>query len=123
MTQKIYPIDEFFLSPSKFFFSKNIFKVALQYLFNVFILFNIVFKLYFKLRKDPKIGTFKNLEKILKNKWQPCMLLKTNYIKVFNTFFYIKQNNKYTKLSYLKDFNLLGLLKQINFILLSVSTC
>ena len=41
-------------------------KVPLQYLFNVFILFNIVFnhKLNFKLKIDPKMRTFKNLEEI-----------------------------------------------------------
>ena len=56
------------------------FKVALQYLYNVFILFNIVFNLKhkFKLKIDPKLRTFENLEeiwktskKILNNKWQP----------------------------------------------------
>ena len=41
------------------------FKVALQYLFNVFILFNTVFnlKLKFKLKKDPKMCTFKTWKK------------------------------------------------------------
>ena len=38
------------------------FKVALQYLFNVFILFNTVFN--FKLKIYPKMCTFKNLEEI-----------------------------------------------------------
>ena len=56
MAQKTYPIDEFFLSPSKFFLSKNIFKVALQYLFNGFILFNTVFNL--KLLKIDQICIF-----------------------------------------------------------------
>ena len=52
----------------KIFLSKNIFKLALQYLFNDFILFNAVsyLKLNFKLKIDPKMCTFKNLEKILK---------------------------------------------------------
>ena len=50
------------------FLLKNIFIVALHYLFNAFILFNIVFnlKLNFKLKIDPKMCTFKNLEKIWK---------------------------------------------------------
>ena len=51
-----------------FFFFKNTFKVALQYLFNVFIPFNVVFnpKLNFKLKIDPKMRTFKKLEEIFK---------------------------------------------------------
>ena len=54
---------------NKSFFINNTFKVVLEYLFNVFILFNTVFylKLNFNLKKiDPKMCTFKNLEKILK---------------------------------------------------------
>ena len=56
-------------------------KVALQYIFNVFILFKTVsyLKHNFKLKIDPKMCTFKNLEEIWKtwkhfskNKWQPC---------------------------------------------------
>ena len=71
----------FFLSSSKNFFLKNTFKVALQFLFNVYILLNIVFnlKLNFKLKIDTKMLTFKNLEEIRKTwknvwkiKWQPC---------------------------------------------------
>ena len=56
------------MSSSKKILVKNIYKVALQYLFNVFILFNTVFylKLNFKLKIDPKMNTFKNLEEILK---------------------------------------------------------
>ena len=55
---------------------KNTFKVALQY---VFILFKSVsyFKLNFKLKIDPKMCIFKNLEEIRKtwknfgkNEWQ-----------------------------------------------------
>ena len=40
--------------------------VGLQYLFNVFILFNTVlyFKLIFKLKIDPKVCDFNNLKKI-----------------------------------------------------------
>ena len=47
---------------------KNIFKLALQYLFNVFILFNTgsYLKLNFKLKIEPKICTFKNVEEIWK---------------------------------------------------------
>ena len=46
-----------------FFLLKNTFKVALQYLFNILILLNIVFnhKLNFLLKIDPKKCTFKNL--------------------------------------------------------------
>ena len=45
---------------------KNIFKVALLFLFNLVILLNTVFnlKLNFKLKVDPKTFTFKNLEVI-----------------------------------------------------------
>ena len=48
----------------KFFLLKNTLKLAIQYLFNVVILINTVFslKLNFKLKIDPKIGTFENLE-------------------------------------------------------------
>ena len=51
----------------KNFFLINTIKVALQYIFNDFILFNIVFnlKLNFRQKIDPKMHTFKNLEKIL----------------------------------------------------------
>ena len=49
-------------------FIKNTFKAALQYLLNVFILFNTVsyLKFNFKLKIDLKMCTFKNLEEILK---------------------------------------------------------
>ena len=61
---------------------KNTFKVALQYPFNVLIVFKTVsyFKLILKLKVDPKKCTFKNLEEIRrtwkrfgKNDWQPCI--------------------------------------------------
>ena len=39
---KIYRMNEIFLSSSNFFLLNNTFKVTLQYLFNVFILFNTV---------------------------------------------------------------------------------
>ena len=50
------------------FLIKNIFKVALHFLFNVFILFNTVsyIEITLKLKIDPKMCTFKNLEKVLK---------------------------------------------------------
>ena len=53
----------------KFFLLLNTFKVALQYYFNVFVLFNTVFYLIlkFKLKIDPNMCTFKNLEEI----WKP----------------------------------------------------
>ena len=55
-----------FLSSLKKFIIKNTFKVTLQYLFNVFILFFTVsyLKLNFYLKIDPQMGTFKNLEEI-----------------------------------------------------------
>ena len=58
----------------KIFLLKNTFIFALKYLSNVFMIFNTVsyINLNFKLKIDPKICTFKNLEKIkIKNKWQP----------------------------------------------------
>ena len=59
-----------FLSSSFFVFLKNTFRVALQFLFNVFILLNIDFnlKLDFKLKIDQKMRTFKNLEEIWKTR-------------------------------------------------------
>ena len=65
---------------TKSFLLKNISEVALQYLFNVFILYNIIsyLKLNFKLKIDLKMCILKNLEEILKtwrkfakNIWQP----------------------------------------------------
>ena len=67
------------------FLLKDTFKVTLQYLFNVLIVFNKVsyFKFNLKLKKDPKMCSFKNPEEILKtwkkylkNKWQPCLRYK-----------------------------------------------
>ena len=57
--KKIFDFDK------KFIF-KNTFKLSLQCLFNVFILFNIVLnlKLNSKQKIDPKMRKFKNLEKI-----------------------------------------------------------
>ena len=47
----------------------NTLKVVLQYIFNVLLLFNTVsyIKLNLKLKIDPKVCIFKNLEKFLKN--------------------------------------------------------
>ena len=61
------------------------FIVALQYPFNVFVLFNTVFNLNLNLnkKKRPKNAYFKNLEKIWKNEWQPCILLSTIVILKF----------------------------------------
>ena len=50
-----------------FFFLKNTFKVALQYLFDVFIMFNTNFKLNFKLKIDPNMLTCKNQEENLEH--------------------------------------------------------
>ena len=68
MTQKVYRKDKKFLSPSNFISLKNIFKVALQDRFNVFILFNTVFNLKFNFEQKiyPKMRIFKNLKEILK---------------------------------------------------------
>ena len=54
------------LSSSKILLVKNTFKVTLQYFFNVFILFNEVsyIEVNLKLKIDPKLCTFKNLEEI-----------------------------------------------------------
>ena len=56
------------MSSSKFFLLKNTFQVTIQYLFNVFILINTAsyIKLNFKLKIDPKMCTFRNLEKLEK---------------------------------------------------------
>ena len=53
---------------SKIFLLKNTFKVTLQYFFNAFILFNTVslIEINLKLKIDPKMCTFKNLEEIWK---------------------------------------------------------
>ena len=65
LTQKIHLVDKFFCHHQNFFFL-NTFKVALKFLYNVFILFNVVFnlKLNYKLKTDPKMRTFKNLGEI-----------------------------------------------------------
>ena len=54
----------FFCYHQKSFLLKNALKLTLQYLFNVYILFNTVscIKLNFKLNKDPEMCTSKNLE-------------------------------------------------------------
>ena len=58
-----------------------------KYLFNDFILCKTIsyLKLNFKLKKDPKMDTFKNLKKVLKtwkkiakNIWQPCIKQNIN---------------------------------------------
>ena len=68
MTHETYHLDKIFCHHKEYIFFKNIFKVALQYFLNVFIIFNIVFnlKFNFKLKLDPKMHTYKNLEKIFK---------------------------------------------------------
>ena len=61
-------INEIFFRYYKKNLTKNIFKVALQYLFNIFLLFNTVS--YIKLKVEPKMcifKTWKNLEKISGN--------------------------------------------------------
>ena len=67
MTQKsILWINFFVMIKLCFFFFKGNFKVTLLYLFNVFILFKTVLylKFNFKLKIDPKMPIFKNLEEI-----------------------------------------------------------
>ena len=59
----------FFGHHQKLFLLKNIFKLALQYLFNVFMLFNTIFNLKL-LKIDQKMRIFKNLEK---NELQSCL--------------------------------------------------
>ena len=80
MTRKVYHVDKNFFN-QLFFFLKNTFKVALRYLFIVFILFNIVLNLQLNitLNIDLKMRTFKNHEEICetgkkfgKNEWQLC---------------------------------------------------
>ena len=66
LTQKTYSMDKFLVSPSKFFLLKNIFKVSLQYLFNVFMLFNTVFNLKL-LKIDQKMNILKKLGKSFEN--------------------------------------------------------
>ena len=46
--KKNYVEKFFFCHHQKMFFLKNTYKIALQFLFNVFVLFNIVFNLKFK---------------------------------------------------------------------------
>ena len=66
LKQKVYHIDKSSRHHKKKQLLKNTVKVALQYFFNVFILFNLVFnlKFNFKLKIDPKMRTLKNLEEI-----------------------------------------------------------
>ena len=73
MTRKVYHKDKK-TSPSNNFLFKNTFKVPLQYLFNVVILFktvfypifNLFFKCFLTWKKLRKPG-----EKLQKNTWQP----------------------------------------------------
>ena len=55
----------FLFNIRNFFLLKNTLKVALQYLYNLFILFKTVyyFQLNLKLKIDPKMCTFKNMKK------------------------------------------------------------
>ena len=70
LTKKNCRIDKNFLSSSKIFLSKNTFKEAITYLFNVVILFNTVFylKLNFKHKIYPKMCYFKTWKKFQKKK-------------------------------------------------------
>ena len=64
----MYHVGKIFVIIKKYFFLKNTFKVALQFLFNVLYHFNLVFnlKLNFKLNIDPKMHTLKTLKKFEK---------------------------------------------------------
>ena len=84
------------LSSSNFFkLKKNIFKVALQYLFNVVILLNTVsyLKLNLRLKIDPEICIFKHLEEIQKT-WNKFLKNKKRqtWFK-FWLFFFVTKNN------------------------------
>ena len=65
MTRKIYNVVKYFCHHQKKKL-KNLFEVALQHLFNIFILLNTVFnlKLRLKLKINTKTLTFENLEEI-----------------------------------------------------------
>ena len=80
----------FFCHHQIFLLLENTFKVTLQYLFNAFILFNTVsyIKLNFKLKIDPKMRTFKNLEETKKKKtvnemWFVIFLNLSKKLRVF----------------------------------------
>ena len=64
---------------------KNTFKVILQYLFNLYLLFNTVsyIKFNFKLKIDTKMCTLKNLKEIWKNELQPCLPTTNNSVVLF----------------------------------------
>ena len=61
----------------KIFLLKNTLKVTLQHLLNVFVLFNTVsvIEINLKLKVDPKMFTFKNLEKFLKKRVETLVCL------------------------------------------------
>ena len=61
-------MNKIFCHHQNLFLLKNIFKVSLQYFFNVFVLFKTIsyLKLDLKLKIDPKMCTFKNLVEIWK---------------------------------------------------------
>ena len=76
MTKNNYHVDKIFCHNKKNFSLKDTFEVILQYIFNVFIVFNIVFKL----KVDPKMRTFKNLEKIKKKRVATLNLKVLSYL-------------------------------------------
>ena len=65
-TLKRYRKATFIMFFNKIFLSKNTFKVTLQHLLNVFVLFNTVsfIEINLKLKIDPKMFTFRNLENL-----------------------------------------------------------
>ena len=104
-------IDKQFLSSSFFFLLQNTFKVVLQYFFNVFILFNTFsyLRLNFKLKINPKICTFKNLEKICqKHLATLSVLIQSVYIPC------VQYISHYSKIPYVKRNTIFSLFKAIN---------
>ena len=61
MRQKIYHIDEKFLSSSVFYLLTNVFKVSLKYLFNAVVLLVFSYRKFsFKIKNRPKNSYFRN---------------------------------------------------------------
>ena len=65
MSNSIKPLKRLCKATLNMFFNKNILNVALQYLFNVLMQFNLVFNLKL-IKVDQKVRIFKNLEEICK---------------------------------------------------------
>ena len=85
MTQKNFQNNIIFLLKNWLF--KNLIEITLQTLFNIFLLFNTVpyIKLNFKLKIDPKMYTFKNLEEIWKT-WKKIGKTNATSVKLLKCF-------------------------------------